>query len=76
MNSNAMNALMSQAETYVTQRDFDRAAAIVHEAKKLEPQSIEPDAMMASLALHLGKLDEAAVRRRAQVLRARDALRS
>ena len=29
MNSNAMNALMSQAETYVTQRDFDRAAAIL-----------------------------------------------
>jgi len=54
----AMNALMSQAETYVTQRDFDRAVAIVAEAKKLEPQSLEPDVMMASLALHLGKLND------------------
>jgi tetratricopeptide (TPR) repeat protein len=55
---NAMNALMSQAEIYLTQQDIDRAVAIVCEAKKLEPQSLEPDVMMASIALHVGKLNE------------------
>jgi Flp pilus assembly protein TadD len=55
---NAMNALMSQAETYLTQRDVDRAVAIVSQAKKFDPESLEPDVMMASIALHMGKLNE------------------
>lgn len=59
MNANELNALMSQAETYLTQRDVDRATAIVKEAKRLEPASLEPDAMMASIALHLGRVDDA-----------------
>ncbi len=57
---NPMTALMSQAESYLAQRDPDRAAAIVHEAKKLEPESLEPDVMMASIAIHLAKPVEAA----------------
>ncbi|MBL8922205.1 MAG: tetratricopeptide repeat protein [Myxococcaceae bacterium] len=59
MNANEMNALMSQAETYLTQRDVDRAVLIVQEAKRLEPGSLEPDAMMASISLHLGRVDDA-----------------
>lgn len=57
----AMTALMSQAETYLAQRDPDRAVAIVQEAKKLEPSSLEPDVMMASISLHLAKAKESAM---------------
>lgn len=58
---NPMHALMAQTETYLSQRDFDRAAILIGEAKRLDPSSIEPDVMMASLALHVGKSADASV---------------
>ncbi|MDX2014862.1 MAG: tetratricopeptide repeat protein [Myxococcaceae bacterium] len=54
-----MTALMTQAETYLLQNDFDRAALLVKHAKAHEPASIEPDVMMGRIALHLEKLDDA-----------------
>lgn len=58
---NPMTALMSQVELYIAQRDFDRAALLVKEAKQFDPASLEPDVMMASIALHVGQPKEAQV---------------
>lgn len=56
----SMNAFIQQTEQYLSQRDFDRAALLIQEAKKFEPDSVEPDVLMASVALHLGTFTDAA----------------